>query len=341
MRVIYSTDQERHAPLGEFNRGVLGQPYERPQRARELVGGLRSAGLTIETPDAFPVDPIARVHDAGYLAFLESVHSEWRAAGRDGDAFPLAFPIRSFRSDRPPVSLDGRVSYYAFDISTVITEGTWQTIRASADCALTAARDLVHDGRSLALCRPPGHHAGRDFFGGYCFINNAAVAAQALRDAGAERVAILDVDYHHGNGTQAIFYDRSDVLYASIHADPATDFPYFLGYADETGMGAGEGANCNIPLPRGTVWSTYSDALDVALGRVKAFGADATVVSLGIDTFAADPLSHFQLTNDDFAKLGAALGTLGTPTMFVMEGGYAIDDLGANLVRILHGIEGT
>lgn len=214
-------------------------------------------------------------------------------------------------------------------------------MRASANVALSGAR-VVLEGKERAvfsLCRPPGHHAGTDFYGGYCFVNNAAIAAQYLRDNGAARVAILDVDYHHGNGTQAIFYDRADVSYVSIHADPSTDFPYFLGYADETGAGAGEGYNHNLPLPRGTGWEVYQEALEAALGTVAALRPDALVVSLGVDTFDGDPLSGFRLTTSDLARLGQRIAAAGLPSLLVFEGGYALDALGANVVSFLTGYE--
>jgi acetoin utilization deacetylase AcuC-like enzyme len=263
------------------------------------------------------------------------------ALGRSGEALPLAFPIRSFRSDRVPKALDGRLSFYAFDISTPIVAGTYSAVRAAADTALTGATRLADGGERavFSLCRPPGHHAGTDFYGGYCFINNAAVAAQHLIDRGAGKVAILDVDYHHGNGTQAIFYDRKDVLYASIHADPATDFPYFLGYADETGMGAGVGANRNFPLPVGSEWALYADALQGAETAVAKHRPDALVVSLGLDTLEGDPLSGFRLRADDFLRLGARIAGLGLPTLLVLEGGYALEEIGAMAVRVLQGFE--
>lgn len=343
MRTIYSEAQTLHDPLGEINRGVIAQPYEAPIRVLNAIDAVRRADLgPIDAPGDFGLAPIARVHDAAYLAFLEGAHAEWAAAGRPGDAIPLASPIRSFRSDRVPASLDGRLSYYSFDISTPITPGSWANARASANVALTGARVLLEEKERavFALCRPPGHHAGADFYGGYCFVNNAAIAAQYLRDNGAARVAILDVDYHHGNGTQAIFYDRADVSYVSIHADPSTDFPYFLGYADENGAGAGEGHNHNLPLPRGTGWEAYAEALEAAFGTIAAGRPDALVVSVGVDTFDGDPLSGFRLATTDFARLGRRIGTVGLPTLLVFEGGYALDALGANIVSFLTGYEG-
>jgi acetoin utilization deacetylase AcuC-like enzyme len=223
---------------------------------------------------------------------------------------------------------------------TSICAGTWQAARAAADVALTGASQINEGARAaFALCRPPGHHAARDLYGGYCFLNNAAVAAQHLRDLGAVRVAILDVDFHHGNGTQDIFYDRSDVLYTSLHGDPAEAFPYFSGYADETGMGDGVGFNLNFPLPPGTQFDVWRDTLDAALSRIANFRADALVVSLGVDTFAEDPISFFRLRSPDFSTYGRMIGECAIPTLFVLEGGYAVGQIGINVVNVLQGFE--
>jgi acetoin utilization deacetylase AcuC-like enzyme len=208
--------------------------------------------------------------------------------------------------------------------------------RAGADCALSAAQAVVQGSpAAFALSRPPGHHAGADFFGGYCFLNNAALAAQHLRTAGVERVAVLDVDYHHGNGTQDIFYERPDVFFASIHGDPHTEYPFYLGHADETGRGAGEGTNLNLPLPRGTGYAQWSAALEVALAAISRFGAQALVVSLGVDTFAGDPISGFCLQSEDYLRLGERLARVGLPTVLVFEGGYAVAEVGVNALNVL------
>jgi acetoin utilization deacetylase AcuC-like enzyme len=213
-------------------------------------------------------------------------------------------------------------------------------MRAAADVALTGAQRLGAGAPgAFALCRPPGHHAARDLFAGYCFLNNAAIAAQSLRDLGAARVAVLDVDFHHGNGTQDIFYERPDVLYASLHGDPAQAFPYFLGYADEAGRGPGEGFNLNLPMPRGTIFATWRAALELALARIRAYGAEALVVSLGVDTFIADPISFFRLESPDFTTYGRMIGECGLPTLFVLEGGYAVAEIGINTVNVLSGFE--
>ena len=232
--------------------------------------------------------------------------------------------------DRP---LEAKKSWMSIDYS-----GTLK--KASHDSALTAA-DLIIEGEPacVALCRPPGHHAGTDFNGGYCFVNNAAVASKRLLDAGASRVTILDIDYHHGNGTQEIFYARGDVQVVSLHADPRNDYPFFAGYADERGSGSGEGFNINIPLPHGTDWAQWEGALDFALGSVRQFGPDVVVISHGVDTFEGDPISRFRLSHDHFPLIGARLAGLSPKTLFVLEGGYAVEDVGINVVGVLSGYE--
>ncbi len=340
MLTIYSGDHRAHDVSVEFNRGRLTAAFERAERAERVLAAVRAAGIgPVEDPASFPPETVLRVHRPAFVEFLSGAHAEWRALDRPGEALPLAWPIRGLRSDRVPDSLDGRLSYYSFDISSPIAAGTWKAARSAADVAATGAARIAQ-GRERAafgLCRPPGHHAASDYYGGYCFLNNAAIAAQHFRDCGASRVAILDVDYHHGNGTQEIFYSRPDVLFASIHADPATDFPYFLGYADEAGAGPGEGFNRNFPLPRGTAWAGWSPALDAACLAVAAHGPDALVVSLGVDTFRADPLSHFRLDSEDYLRVGERIGRLGLPTLFLMEGGYAVEEIGTNVVNVLTG----
>jgi acetoin utilization deacetylase AcuC-like enzyme len=284
---------------------------------------------------------VQRVHDEQFVQFLSSAWAEWAAAGNRGEAIPDCWPARRM-TQRVPTGISGKLGYYAMAAETSISAGSWEAACAAADVALTAA-DLLRRGAraAFALCRPPGHHAARDLYGGYCFLNNAAIAAQYLRDQGAGRVAILDVDFHHGNGTQDIFFDRADVLYASLHGDPAEAFPYFSGYADETGAGAGAGFNLNLPLPRATGFSSWSAALATALRRIRDFAADALVISLGVDTFAGDPISFFKLQSADFSAYGRMIGACKLPTLFVFEGGYAVADVGVNTVNVLTGFEGA
>ncbi len=227
---------------------------------------------------------------------------------------------------------------FSFDAGSPLTSGTWVAARAGACCAISAARRVLQGERAaFALTRPPGHHAGMDFFGGYCFLNNAALAAQDLREAGMRRVAVLDVDYHHGNGTQAIFYGRADVFFASVHGDPHTEYPYYLGYADERGAGAGLACNLNLPLPRGSGFAAWRAALAQALAAIAGYGAEALVVSLGVDTFEGDPISGFGLRSADYLAIGEDLAAAGLPTVFVFEGGYAVAEVGVNTVNVLEG----
>ncbi len=252
----------------------------------------------------------------------------------------FTWPAQGMRRDVAPRDIDGMLGFYSFDAGATFVEGTWEAVRASHDVALTAAA-LVQGGAraAFALCRPPGHHAGRRMMGGYCFINNAAVAAQWLRDQGAARVSVLDIDYHHGNGTQEIFEARGDVQVVNIHADPMVEYPYYLGHADERGTGAGEGANLNLPLPQGTGFAAWRAALEVGCAAVADFAPDALVVSLGVDTFHGDPISAFRLDTPDYPVIGAGIRDLGLPTVFVMEGGYAVEEIGVNAVGVLTGFE--
>jgi acetoin utilization deacetylase AcuC-like enzyme len=325
----------------ELHGGLLVPPHESPERARFVLERVRATGLgVVLAPDRHGLEPVLRVHDAAFVDFLGRAWRDWEASGSQGEAIPDCWPARRM-AQRPPRAISGQLGYYAMAGETSIGPGTWEAAQAAADVALTGAARIAHGERGVfALCRPPGHHAARDLYGGYCFLNNAAIAAQSLRDRGAARVAILDVDFHHGNGTQDIFYERDDVLFVSLHGDPVEAFPYFSGYADETGAGAGLGFNLNLPLPSGTAFDAWSAALATGLDRIRAFRADALVVSLGVDTYEGDPISFFGLRSDDFSRYGSAIGALGVPTLFVLEGGYAVAAIGTNVVNVLGGFEG-
>lgn len=343
MLSVYSDDHRLHHGTAELIDGKLLPPFEKPERADIVLARVREVGLgEVRPPRGFGRAPLARVHAENFLTFLETAWEAWVAEHGAYDALPLVWAIRGLRSDREPEAIDGKLSYFSFDAGTPITAGTWRAVTASANVALTG-QALVAGGEraAFALCRPPGHHAARDYYGGYCFLNNAAIAAQAFRDGGAGKVAVLDVDYHHGNGTQSIFYDRGDVFFASIHGDPRQEFPYFLGYADETGAGDGEGCTANYPLAWGSGMELWSEALDDACGKIAGFGAEALVVSLGVDTFKDDPISRFRLESGDYPAVGARLARLGLPTLFVMEGGYAVEEIGINAVGVLQGFEGA
>ncbi|HJP07147.1 MAG: histone deacetylase family protein [Proteobacteria bacterium] len=341
MRVIYSEHHRLRDAKTELYGGELVQPFERPSRADMVIKAVRNFGLgEINEPASFAIDPVLAVHDADFVSFLETAWDEWRQTGYAGEAMATVWPARRMQC-RPPRFIEGKIGYYALAAETTITEGTWRAALASKDVALTGARGLLDgEGGIFSLCRPPGHHAARDMFGGYCFLNNAAIAAQYLRDQGAERVAILDVDFHHGNGTQDIFYERADVLFCSLHGDPEDAFPHFLGYADETGSGAGQGYNRNYPMPPGTLFSQWQEALADALAHIGTFSPQYLVVSLGVDTFENDPISFFKLTTPDYLTIGEMIDTLGIPTLFVLEGGYDIDEVGINAVNVLKGFEG-
>ncbi|MDI4631799.1 histone deacetylase family protein [Pelomonas sp. V22] len=342
MRTVYNQRHAAHAATHEFFRGRLVPAFEVPARADYVLQAVQAAQLgEILSPFDHGIAPLERVHAPAYLRFVQGAHAEWRSLGGEGDAFPAVWPVRSLRSDVEPASFAARMGLYSMDSGTPLTAGSWEASYWGAQAALTGLDLALGDeGSAYVLTRPPGHHAGADFFGGYCFINNAAVAAQAARDRGMARVAILDVDYHHGNGTQAIFYERSDVFYASVHGDPSTEFPFFLGHADERGAGAGLGFNANYPLSAGASNEAWFAALEGALAQVAGFAPELLIVSLGVDTYVEDPISHFKLDRPEFAQLGRRIAAFGaTKTLFLQEGGYATEAIGHNVVAVLRGFE--
>lgn len=341
MKIVYSAQHAAHHGRAELNEGRLVPCFERPERAERVLHAIDAAGLgPVIAPDRFARADLERVHPPAYLDFLAGAHRRWHAAGREGDALPMAWPVPGLRKVLPQ-DLDGQLGYYAFSADAPIGPGTWEAVEASAFCALSGAALIAAGDRvAFSLCRPPGHHAHSALYGGYCYLNNAALAAEALRAHGADRVAVLDIDYHHGNGTQDIFYARGDVLFASLHADPDLEFPYYLGRADEVGLGPGIGANHNFPLPWGTDFGRWSAALDVALRRIAAFAPDALVVSLGVDIYRDDPISRFAIDSADFLTIGRRLGGVGVPILLVMEGGYATEAIGDNVVNVLRGVDG-
>jgi acetoin utilization deacetylase AcuC-like enzyme len=331
MRRFFHPTQLAHAPLQELHNGAWIPHAEHPGRARSILDAIGAA----EAPFDQGLEPLLRVHPQHYLDFLKGAHEHWERSGRSGDAAGYVWPVR-----RRPLRLeriDALLGQYSYDAATPIGPGTWNGAYWSAQTALAATHAVLGgDRNAFALCRPPGHHAGADYLGGYCYLNNAAIAAEAAVAAG-RRVAILDVDYHHGNGTQDIFYARGDVLFVSIHADPATDYPFYWGHADESGEGEGEGATLNLPLPQGTRAPDYRAALARALERIADFGADLLICSFGADTFAGDPISHFAIETDDYPLLAGDIASLDLSTVIVMEGGYAGDALGANVAAFLNG----
>lgn len=333
MHTVFDPRQLRHAPSRELHNGDWVDYAESASRPDSILAALGSS----EPATDHGLDGILRVHSRDYVDFLATAWQRWIAAGRKGDAIGYTWPIAA-RRDVPLDRIDALLGRYSYDASTPITAGTWDAAYWSAQVALTALQPVLGgvERSAFALCRPPGHHAGPDYLGGYCYLNNAAIAAQAAVDAG-RRVAILDVDYHHGNGTQHIFLESPDVLFVSIHADPRTDYPFYWGHSDERGAGAGEGATLNLPLPQGTAGADYRKALAVAVNAIRAHGPDVLVVSFGADTFEGDPISSFALTRADYQPMAAQIAALDLPTLVVMEGGYAVSDLGVNVAAFLSG----
>jgi len=339
MRIIYSDAHRGHDGAKEMRYDQMIPMCEHPGRMDAIVSALREQGHgDFIDARSFGREAILRVHTPQFVNFLERCWPLWETEfGPDGFATAYMFGMRGM-DQQPNESVHSMLSCYTFDVCVPFVKGTWEAIRSAVDVTLTAVQEISSgQAAAFALCRPPGHHASSDLAGGYCYVNNAAVAAQTLLDQGAKRVAILDIDYHHGNGTQRIFYDRADVLYASLHARPEQEYPFLMGYGRETGAGAGEGFNLNLPMPLGTTISAYREALAVAVARIRAFGPDVLIVSLGVDTFVDDPVGGFRLETPDYLTLGADIAALGLPTLFVMEGGYAIAALGTNTANVITG----
>jgi acetoin utilization deacetylase AcuC-like enzyme len=343
--VVWDENCLRHDPAGEVWLGIWDAGTELPERASRLLAAITAAGASVRPARRHPDQALLAVHDAALLEHLATIWTRWEAGGYPGQhgrprVVPYVFPTEGLLAGLPariPAAVHAQAGRFCYDTMTLVGPGSWEAIRAAADAALTAA-DLVSDGAQLAyaLVRPPGHHAGRASYGGSCYLNNAAIAAAALRSAGAGRVAILDLDAHHGNGTQAIFYDQPDVFYGSLHVDPGAGwFPHFVGFATETGSGAGLGTNRNLPLPPGTGDAGWLAGV-AALGEaVTDFGPDAIVVSLGVDAAAADPESPLRVTAGGYRQAGALIRALGRPVVAVQEGGYDLPSLGPLAVATL------
>lgn len=314
---------------------------ESPARVFELLCALDPHPATRMRPPAdFGLDPVLAIHTAALIEFLQTAHARFAELhGHPRPAVPDSFAVRGLAHEAPP-SIWGQLGYYCADTYTPILANTWTAAYWAAQTALSAARAVVEGApMAYALCRPPGHHAYADLIGGYCYLNNAAIAAEWLAAAG-RRVAIVDTDYHHGNGTQGIFYHRADVLVASLHADPAFEYPYFCGHAHERGEGDGLGTTLNIPLRRGTREGAYLAALEQLLTAVDRFGPDVVVVSHGFDTLADDPEGTFRLTTGSFEAIGSRLRDLGRPLLVVQEGGYRLGWLEDALTALLDGLRG-
>lgn len=336
MKAFFAEEQKRHDPTFFLSSGAPQPNPEQPERVERLLSGARAAGLEILRPGDHGLGPIAAIHTPEYIEFLKRIHARWqRIEGASAEVIPNIHPVA--RTGSYPASAVGQAGYHMADTSCPISRDTWDSACWSAWTA-TSAADAVLSGDtwSYALSRPPGHHAFRDVAGGFCYFNNSAIAAQRLRRQAA-RVAIIDVDLHHGNGTQGVFYERNDVLTVSIHADPVRFYPFFWGHADERGEGLGLGYNLNLPLPRKSADAAFIDTLSAALRRVEVFAPEAVVVALGLDAFEGDPFGGLSVSTPGFARIAEVIATLGLPTVIVQEGGYLCDALADNLTAFLTG----
>jgi acetoin utilization deacetylase AcuC-like enzyme len=336
VKVVYSDKHTNHDPQTFFVRGVKQRSAERPERATRLLAAAQAAGHEIIAARSYGSAPAATVHTPQYLDFLQTIARDWAKLANAGpEVVPNMHPARYPATY--PRALAGRAGWHQADMACPIGPGTWDAALVASETAATAA-DLVLGGEACtyALCRPPGHHAYADMAGGFCFLNNTAIAAQRLRGKHA-RIAVLDVDVHHGNGTQGIFWERDDVLTVSIHADPADYYPYFWGHAHESGAGKGLGFNLNLPQPLGSGDGVWLEAGDTAIARIREFAPGALVVALGLDASESDPLQGLKVTGTGFHAMARKIAGLGLPTVLVQEGGYLSDDLGPNLVQFLSG----
>ncbi len=345
--VVWSEDCLLHQPAGEVWLGLREDGTEVPERARVILRSLTGAGAPVLPPAAHDAAALLAVHDEALVDHLATIWSAWEAGGYPADygrdrVVPYVFPTAAMLAglhSRRPTATHAQVGLYCYDTMTLVGPGSWEAIRAAADCARTAA-GLVAAGEpaAYALCRPPGHHAGPAAYGGSCYLNNAAVAAQALRQAGLDRVAVLDIDAHHGNGTQAIFYGLPDVYYGSVHVDPGAGwFPHYMGFADERGNGAGTGANRNLPLAPGSADAAWLAAVSLLCDDACAHGAEAIVLSLGVDAAAADPESPLQVSAGAYQTAGEMIGSIG-PVAAIQEGGYDLPSLGEFVLATLTGV---
>ncbi|MGG5808183.1 histone deacetylase family protein [Falsiroseomonas sp. CW058] len=340
MKAFSDPAQELHSPRFFLMRGRLHPNYEVPARAASLAAGLARAGIAPQRPAPAPRAALEAVHSAAFLDFLRDAPAQWAALPDAGAEMvanihpaPEMLAQGGFAGSHPVAQL----GQFTADTACPIGPGTWQAALGAAACALAAAGEAAAGRSAYALCRPPGHHAYAARAGGHCYLNNAAIAAEALRRAGAARVAVLDIDSHHGNGTQGIFWERGDVMTISVHADPDRYYPWYVGRGGETGAGAGGGCNLNLPLPFGTGDAGWLDSIAIGLAEIREYGADALVLSLGFDASKDEPLAALNVTEDGFARAGAAIAAAKLPTAIIQEGGYNVDLLGTLLARFLDG----
>ena len=336
--------ESAHAPQFFLMRGILRPNFEVPARATALRAGLAALGLKPEEPALPGRAALERVHAAEYLDWLRDAPAEWAQAPGAGPEIVANIhpsPEMLAQGARPSSRAVGKAGWYTADTACPVGAGTWRAAEVAAGCALTAAAVAAGGGTAYALCRPPGHHAYAARAGGHCYLNNAALAAQALRDAGAARVAVLDIDSHHGNGTQGIFWTRPDVLTVSVHADPDAYYPWFVGHAAETGAGDGAGFNLNLPQPMGTADAGWLEAVAAGIARIRTFAPEALVVSLGFDASEHEPLAALRVTEEGFARAAAAIAALRLPTAIIQEGGYNVAVIGGLLTRFLSAFGGA
>ncbi len=338
MKAVYDPAQAQHDPQFFLVKGRQLESTEQPERATRLLSGLSQSSIEVVAPSDFGAAPREAIHTARYLRFLETAHQQWQALPNTSEEVianihPLQKPANY------PQSIIGRAGWHMADTACPLGVNTWDAACRSSNTALTATQ-MVLDGAqfSYALCRPPGHHAYADMAGGFCFMNNVAIAAEYARKT-HQRVVILDVDVHHGNGTQGIFYQRADVLTVSIHADPNNFYPFFWGHANEKGEQDGQGFNLNLPLPLLSGDKVFLDALEQAGRAIADFDPGILIVALGLDASETDPLRGLSVTTEGFSKIGRAIAGFGLPTVFVQEGGYLSDILADNLSAVLTGAQ--
>lgn len=336
MKTFYHPDQKLHHPQTYFSRGMMRKPQEVPSRLDALVEGVRKLKFDVIEPSDVGAAPISAVHSLDYLRFLQEAHAKWKQLPDDwGNEVVSNIFVRE---PNPLRGVLAQAARYLADGSCPVGPNTWRSAYAAAQCAIAGAQALLDgDRQSYALCRPPGHHARRDAAGGFCYLNNAAIAAQLLTSK-YKRVAILDTDMHHGQGIQEIFYDRSDVLYVSIHGDPENFYPVVAGFEDERGVGEGLGFNVNLPMPHGSPEAVFFDRLEQARRAIELFQPDALVLSLGFDVFEKDPQAMVAVSSNGFERLGQTIGGMRVPTVVVQEGGYYIEGLEDNAERFFNGL---
>ncbi|MEH6442891.1 MAG: histone deacetylase family protein [Oceanospirillaceae bacterium] len=339
MKLIHCDEHQQHAGAKEMRYDKMIPMSDTPERIDLILQALQKAGFNdLIKAQQYDLTAVYKIHDADFVNFLESAYPLWKAEfGPDSFATAYTFGMRGM-AQHPNACVHSMLAYYTFDVCVPFVEGTYKAIRSAVNVALTGV-DLILAGEKsvFSLCRPPGHHASQDLAGGYCYLNNVAIAAQAYLDAGKSKVAILDVDYHHGNGTQRVFYERDDVFFVSLHASPKAEYPFLMGYPQETGAAAGEGFNLNLAMDKGTEFAEYAVQLEFALAKIAEYQPDILLISLGVDTYIDDPVGGFKLRTEDYLKMGALIAQCSLPTHFVMEGGYAFAALGHNVTNVISG----